>query len=206
MPGARVVIVDDDPAVRRSLARLVATAGYQVEAVGSAAEFLARPAAAEPCCLVLDVRLPGLTGPELQQALAAQGRPLAVVFLSAHGDVSTSVRAMKDGAIDFLTKPVPAAELLGAIERAVQTARDAHRRRSERAALQARLGALSPRESQVLTLVVTGLLNKQIAGRLGIGEKTVKVHRARVMRKMQAGSLAELVRLAAGAGVPARSG
>ncbi len=198
---ARVVVVDDDPAVRTSLARLVRTAGYDVEALASAREFLARPPGDAPACLVLDVRLPGLSGLELQALLADTARRPAIVFITAHLDVTTSVSAMKGGAVDFLTKPVRAQDLLDAIARAV--ARSAHIRREQADTdeLQRRMQTLTPREAEVFALVVTGMLNKQIAGQLDIGEKTVKVHRAQVMRKMNAGSLAELVQLASQAGV-----
>ena len=200
-PAARVVVVDDDRSVRTSLARLVRSAGYEVEALASAREFLARPPTDVPACLVLDVRMPGLTGLELQELLATTGRRLAIVFISGHLNVPTSVSAMKHGAIDFLVKPVPPKELLAAIERGVAQASQARRAQAEADELQERMKTLTPREAEVFALVVTGLLNKQIGGQLGIGEKTVKVHRAQVMRKMRAGSLAELVQLASQTGV-----
>jgi RNA polymerase sigma factor (sigma-70 family) len=145
--------------------------------------------------------MPGLTGLELQDALAAAGRRLSIVFITGYGDVRTSVRAMKGGAVDFLVKPVPARELLGAIERGLARARQATEAQARVSAVQARIKTLTPREAEVFALVVTGLLNKQVAARLGISEKTVKVHRARVMEKMQATSLAELVQLAGRGGV-----
>jgi FixJ family two-component response regulator len=200
-----VGIVDDDPSVRKGLARLVTAAGYRVEVFASAREFLARPQQENLCCLVLDVRMPGLTGLELQEALAIAGRQTSIVFVSGHGDVVGSVKAMKAGAVDFLTKPVDAQELLGAIERAVTKASTAQRDQAQATDVQSRLKALTAREAQVFALVVTGMLNKQIAADLGIVEKTVKVHRARVMEKMRAGSLAELVRLADRAGIIAKS-
>ena len=202
--GTLVGIVDDDPSVRKGLARLVTAAGYRVEVFASAREFLARPQQEDPSCLLLDVRMPGLTGPELQEALAIAGRRMSIVFVSGHGDVAGSVKAMKGGAIDFLTKPVDARELLGAIERAVAKAFTAQREQAGATDVQGRLKTLTAREAQVFALVVTGMLNKQIAGELGIVEKTVKVHRARVMEKMRAGSLAELVRLADRAGIVAK--
>ena len=199
----RVFVVDDNPSVRKSLARVLAAVGYTVEAFASAREFLARPPHPGPCCLVLDVRMPGLSGIQLQEMLAATGRRLSIVFVTGHADVPTSVRAMKAGAVDLLTKPVDAQDLIVAIQRAVT--RDeldlvAEARRTE---IQRRVSLLTARETEVFALVVTGMLNKQIGAALGIGEKTVKVHRARVMEKMRAGSVAELVRLADEAGVTA---
>jgi FixJ family two-component response regulator len=202
--GTLVGIVDDDPSVRKGLARLVTAAGYRVEVFASAREFLARPQQEDPSCLLLDVRMPGLTGPELQEALAIAGRRMSIVFVSGHGDVVGSVKAMKGGAIDFLTKPVDARELLDAIERAVAKAVTAQREQAGATDVQGRLKTLTARETQVFALVVTGMLNKQVAAELGIVEKTVKVHRARVMEKMRAGSLAELVRLADRAGIIAK--
>jgi FixJ family two-component response regulator len=199
-----VGIVDDDASVRKGLARLVTTAGYRVEVFASAREFLERPRPEDLSCLVLDVRMPGLTGLELQEALAVAGDRMSIVFVSGHGDVVGSVKAMKGGAVDFLTKPVDARELLGAIERGVARALTVQREQAGATDVQGRLKTLTAREVQVFALVVTGMLNKQIAAELGIVEKTVKVHRARVMEKMRAGSLAELVRLADRAGVIAK--
>ena len=198
-----VLVVDDDPSVRKSLTRLLASAAYAVEAYASAREFLAREPYPGPCCLVLDVRMPGLTGIQLQEMLTATGRRMSIVFVSGHADVRTSVKAMKAGAVDLLTKPVDVEDLIDAIQRAVT--RDKHDLASEarRAEVHRRVGLLTPREVEVFAHVVTGMLNKQIGVALGIGEKTVKVHRARVMEKMQAGSVAELVRLADGASVTA---
>ena len=196
-----IFVVDDDPSVRRSLTRLLTSAGYGVEAFASAGEFLARERYTGPCCLVLDMRMPGVTGLDLQETLAAAGRRLSIVFVTGHVDVPMSVRAMKRGAADLLTKPFDDKDLLAAIQRAV--AKDAQDLGEEArvAELRERVARLSPREAQVFALVVTGMLNKQIAAALGIGEKTVKVHRARVMQKMQAGSVAELVRFADSVGV-----
>jgi FixJ family two-component response regulator len=202
--GTLVGIVDDDRSVRKGLARVVKAAGYRVEVFESAREFLARPEREDLCCLLLDVRMPGLTGLELQEALATTGRRMSIVFLSAHGDVGGTVKAMKGGAVDFLTKPVDARELLGAIERAVAKTLTTQREQAGATDVQGRLQTLTAREAQVFALVVTGMLNKQIAADLGIVEKTVKVHRARVMEKMRAGSLAELVRLADRAGIIAK--
>jgi FixJ family two-component response regulator len=199
--ASMVFVVDDDPSVRKSLTRLIGSAGYAVEAFASAREFLARERYPGSSCLVLDVRMPGLTGLDLQEALAGAGRRMSIVFVTGHGDISMSVKAMKGGAVDFLTKPVDDTDLLAAIEQAV--ARDVQDLGAEArdAEIQARIQMLTPRETEVFTLVVTGMLNKQIAFQLGIGEKTVKVHRARVMEKMRAGSVAELVRLADRVGV-----
>ena len=197
----RVIVIDDDPSVRTSMVRLLRTAGYEVEALGSARAFLERPPTAVPACLVLDVRLPALTGLELQGLLASTGRGPAIVFITGHPDVPASVSAMKGGAVDFLTKPVRAQDLLEAIARAVAQSAQVRREQADADELRHRIGSLTPREAEVFALVVTGMLNKQIAGQLGVGEKTVKVHRAQVMRKMGAGSLAELVQLASQAGV-----
>ncbi|HEX9505203.1 MAG TPA: response regulator [Acidimicrobiia bacterium] len=196
-----VFVVDDDPSVRKSLTRLLESAGYVVEAFAAAREFLARERYAGPCCLVLDVRMPGLSGLDVQQTLAAAGRRMSIIFATGHVDVPMSVKAMKNGAVDLLTKPVDEKDLLAAIERAV--AQDVRDRGDEVrvADILERVTTLTARETEVFALVVTGMLNKQIASALGIGEKTVKVHRARVMEKMRAGSVAELVRLADWAGV-----
>ena len=197
----RIFVVDDDASVRKSLTRVLATSGYDVEEFASAGDFLARERYARPCCLVLDVRMSGLSGLDLQAALAAAGRRLSIVFVTGHVDVPMTVLAMKSGAVDLLTKPFGAKELLNAVRRAV--AKDVENRAADAriAEVEERAKRLSPREMQVFALVVTGMLNKQIAGVLGVVEKTVKVHRARVMTKMQAGSVAELVRLADRLGV-----
>jgi len=201
-PAAPLVfVVDDDASVRKSLVRLIKAAGYEAEAFGSVGDFLARRAYDGPCCLVLDVRMPGLTGLDLQEALRAAGQRLAIVFITGYRDVPVSVKAMKGGAVDFLTKPVDEGTLLGAIEQAVARTLADRRRQARLTEVQRRIATLTPREAAVFALVVTGMLNKQIGSDLGIGEKTVKVHRARVMEKMQAGSLAELVQLAGEANV-----
>jgi FixJ family two-component response regulator len=196
-----VFVVDDNPSVRTSLSRLLAAAGYTVEAFASAREFLTRVPSEGPCCLVLDVRMPGLTGIELQAALAAARRRMSIVFVTGHVDVPMSVKAMKGGAIDLLTKPIDRQELLAAIVRAL--AKDAKDLSEELriAEIQHRVKTLTVRETQVFALVVTGMLNKQIAFDLGVVEKTIKVHRGRVMEKMRAGSVAELVRLADAVGM-----
>jgi FixJ family two-component response regulator len=196
-----VFVVDDDPSVRKSMARLIATAGYKVETFASAGAFLARPEPGAPSCLVLDVRMPGLTGLALQETLASAGHQLSIVFITGYGDVPTTVKAMKGGAVDVLTKPVNDRALLGAIERAVTRARRESHEHARIAEIQDRIKTLTARETEVFALVVTGMLNKQVASELGVSEKMVKVHRARVMQKMRAGSLAELVRLADQGGV-----
>jgi FixJ family two-component response regulator len=198
---ALVSVVDDDPSVRRSIARLVKSAGYRVEAYASANEYLARPPEEGPACLLLDVRMPGLTGLDLQETLAIAAHSTSIVFITGYRDVRASVKAMKAGAVDFLTKPVDDEELLGAIERAVARASAARREEDRITEIRDRIKTLTPREAEVFALVVTGMLNKQIAFDLGVSEKMVKVHRGRVMEKMRAGSLAELVRLADEGGV-----
>lgn len=198
-----VFVVDDDEAVRRALVRLIRCAGYRAEGFGTAREFLDHDSA-DDCnaCLVLDLQLPDLNGLELQRELNGTGRPLSIVFLTGHGDIPTSVRAMKAGAADFLVKPVNDSDLLSAIEAALERASQALASRIEIEAIYSRIDRLTPREREVLTLVVEGRLNKQMACELGTAEKTIKVHRARVMRKMEAHSLAELVRITDKAGIP----
>ena len=198
---ALVSVVDDDPSVRRSIARLVKGAGYRVEAYASANEYLARPPEEGPACLLLDVRMPGLTGLDLQETLAIAAHSTSIIFITGYRDVRASVKAMKAGAVDFLTKPVDDEELLGAIERAVARASAARQEEDRVTEIRERIKTLTPREAEVFALVVTGMLNKQVAFDLGVSEKMVKVHRGRVMEKMRAGSLAELVRLADEGGV-----
>jgi FixJ family two-component response regulator len=196
-----IFVVDDDPAVLKSLGRLLRSAGLHVETCNSPQDFLARHNPALPGCLVLDVAMPGLNGLEVQQALAAIGDERPIVFLTGHGDIPTSVEAMKRGAVDFLTKPVNAVDLLRAIHSAI--VKDSVRRleRDEVEEFKQRLATLTPREREVLPYVISGRLNKQIAGELGTAEKTIKVHRARVMEKMKVQSVAELVRLAERLGI-----
>ena len=203
MTGASstVFVVDDDPSVRKSLTRVMTSAGYAVEAFASARDFLTREPLAGPCCVVLDVRMPGLTGLDLQETLALAGHRMPIVFITGHGDISMSVKAMKRGAVDFLTKPFDVESLLDAIQRAVTKEVKDLGEEGRTADVLERVKLLTPRETEVFALVVTGMLNKQIAGELGIAEKTVKVHRARVMEKMRARSVAELVRMADRAGV-----
>ncbi len=201
-----VYIVDDDAAVRKALSRLLKSAGYEAIPFNSAREFMQHYQPGTPGCLVLDLAMPEITGLELQQWLRRSNSALPVIFLTGRGDIPTSVRAMKGGAVDFLTKPVHDAELLSAIEEGLRRERASRAERAEIAAIRTRLATLTPREREVLEHVVSGQLNKQIAGDLGTVEKTIKVHRARVMEKMGVTSLAELVRLAhqAGVGRPSR--
>lgn len=191
-----VFLVDDDDAVRRALTRLIRSAGYSVEAFGSASEFLeSRPDSQGRACLVLDVGLPGLSGLGLQSEINAAGRPLPIIFITGHGDIAMTVRAMKAGATDFLAKPVGDADLLHAIDNALRQASQSLSKRGELDRIHGRMARLTPREREVLALLVEGRLNKQVACAMGVGEKTIKVHRARVMEKMEARSLIDLVRL-----------
>ena len=198
-PGTCMVhVVDDDPSVRKSLDRLLRSVGYQVQTYDSARAFMGRSSLTgdTPQCLILDVRMPGVSGLELQTSLRNSGYKIPIVFSTGFGDVTSSVRAMKIGAVDFLTKPIDERELLSAVDRGLSLDVECRRVDAVMSSLKERLGRLTPRERQVFALVVTGLLNKQIAGRLGTCERTIKVHRARIMKKMEAGSVAELVRMA----------
>jgi FixJ family two-component response regulator len=190
-----VFIVDDDPAVLKSLSRLLRSVEFTVVTLGSPQEFLEQHDPHAPGCLVLDVAMPGLNGLELQEALVTKGSAVPIIFLTGHGDIPMSVEAMKRGALDFLTKPVNDDDLIKAVHAALEKDRIARQARNELEDIQERLATLTPREREVLNHVVTGQLNKQIAYDLGTVEKTVKVHRARVMEKMKVQSVAELVRL-----------
>ena len=202
MPDATsiVFVVDDDVSVRESLELLIRTAGWRPETFASAQEFLSHPHPAVPCCLVLDVTLPGLSGLELQEQLADR-TDMPIIFITGHGDVPMTVQAMKAGAVEFLTKPFGDAVLLDAIRAAIERSRTALREVSEMQALRRCYASLTPREREVMELVVLGLLNKQIGGELGISEITVKAHRGHLMRKMTADSLPALVTMAARLGL-----
>jgi RNA polymerase sigma factor (sigma-70 family) len=196
MTGAPVVfVVDDDLSVRSSLKFLISTVGLQVESFDSADTFLHRKPPDVPSCLVLDVRLPGLSGLDLQRELAARNMRIPIVFVTGHGDVPMGVRAMKAGAVEFLTKPFRDQDLLDAIRIALERDRARREQEKEVTALQQRFESLTPREREVISMVVSGMLNKQIAGQLGTAENTVKVQRSRAMEKMHAPSLADLVRM-----------
>ena len=195
-----VFVVDDDVSVRESLELLIRTAGWRPETFASAQEFLSHPHRAVPCCLVLDVTLPGLSGLELQEQLADR-TDMPIIFITGHGDVPMTVQAMKAGAVEFLTKPFSDAVLLDAIRAAIERSRTALREVSEMQALRRCYSSLTPREREVMELVVLGLLNKQIGGELGISEITVKAHRGHLMRKMTADSLPALVTMAARLGL-----
>ena len=193
---ALVFVVDDDASLRASLQDLLESVGLRVAACASAQEFLHRPRPEGPSCLVLDVRLPGLSGLELQQRLAAGDLAMPIIFITGHGDIPMSVQAMKAGAVDFLPKPFRDQELLDAIHQALARDRAAHEQRANMAALRRRFATLTPRQRDVMALMVAGRLTKQIAGELGTSEATVKTHRKQVMAKMRVDSLADLVRIA----------
>ena len=202
MPAPVVFVVDDEPLVSASLARLIRSLGLQVQTFATAQEFLRAERPDAPGCLVLDVRLPDVSGLDLQGKLVQAKVHLPIIFLTGHGDIPMSVRAMKAGALEFLTKPCKDQDLLEAIQRALEHDRIARQRRAEVAGLRERYDTLTPREREVLPLVVRGLLNKQVAAELGTSEKTIKIHRGRIVQKMKAESLPDLVRMAQALDLP----
>ena len=201
--SGKVFLVDDEPSVRRSLTRLLRVAGLEVASYASGEALLQEISGAGPACVVADLRMPGLTGLELQEELAQRGLKLPVLLISGHADVPSSVRAMKAGAVDFLEKPLSPEALLEAVQRALVRFSDEEAVRQEMRVIEARAERLTPREREVFALVASGLLNKQVGFELGTSEKTIKVHRARVMEKMEAGSIADLVRMAGRLGLKA---
>ncbi|MGO4885917.1 MAG: response regulator transcription factor [Bryobacteraceae bacterium] len=201
---AVVYVVDDDSAARAAIQSLLHSVGLRAETFGSSQEFLSSPRLDRPACLVLDVRLPGVSGLDFQRDLAARNVTIPIIFITGHGDIPMSVEAMKGGAMEFLTKPFRGQVLLDAIHKALACDRAARQEQSKVAELRQRLDTLTPREREVMQFVISGLLNKQIASELGASERTVKIHRGQVMRKMQAGSLADLVRMAERLDIPAR--
>jgi FixJ family two-component response regulator len=194
-PESIVFVIDDDPSVRSAIKRLIGSVGLQVEAFGSAQEFLASKLPNMPGCLVLDIRLPGISGLGLQRQLADANVQIPIIFITAHSDVPMTVRAMKAGAVEFLTKPFGDQDLLDAIHLALEKDRGRRRQEAELAALRKRFELLSPRQREVVAMVVSGMLNKQIAAQIGTSETTVKVHRSLAMEKMQANSLADLIKM-----------
>ena len=190
-----VFVIDDDASFRQSTGRLIQSMGFQVKTFGTAAEFLSKGRTDVPSCMVLDVRLPGLSGLDLQQELGEAGIEIPIIFITGHGDIPMSVRAMKAGAVEFLTKPFREQDLLDAIRQAIKRDRASIAQRMKRTRVRALYDSLTPREREVMTKVVLGLLNKQIASELGMTEKTVKFHRGHVMRKMRAQSVVDLVRM-----------
>jgi len=194
-PNALVFLIDDDASVRKGVSRLLRSAGYKSESFESASDFLQREQHPGPVCLIVDVRMPGINGMDLQETLIQRRRQEQVIFITGHGDISMCAQAMKAGAVDFLTKPFHDDQLLQCVERALSRSAEQRKRSAERNEARRLLDLLTPREFEVMQLVITGKLNKQIAGELGRAEKTVKVHRGRMMQKMRVTSVAELVRL-----------
>jgi FixJ family two-component response regulator len=201
-----VFAIDDDLSVRKALSRMLRVAGYQSEIFESASDFLKREQHTGPTCVIVDVRMPGIGGMDLQASLIQHGRDEQLVFITGHGDISMCAQAMKAGAVDFLSKPIRSDELLQCIERALMRSAEQRRQSAERNRVQQLLTLLTPREFEVMQLVIRGMLNKQIAGELSRAEKTVKVHRGRMMRKMHVTSVAELVRLIEGTSITPHAG
>ena len=200
-PNALVFLIDDDASVRKGVSRLLRSAGYKSESFESASDFLQREQHPGPACLLVDVRMPGINGMDLQETLIQRRREEQLVFITGHGDISMCAQAMKAGAADFLPKPFRDEELLQCVERALTQSAEQRRRSAEKHQIRQLLDLLTPREFEVMQLVIAGMLNKQIAGELGTAEKTVKVHRHRVMQKLRVTSVAELVRLVEKAGL-----
>jgi FixJ family two-component response regulator len=194
-PEPMVFVIDDDPSVCRSIERLLQPAGFKVQSFRSAAQFLPQGRPLGPACVILDVQLPGLSGLDLQRELTNSGIQLPIIFITGHGDIPMTVRAMKGGAVEFLTKPFHGAQLLSVIRAALERDRTMLKQQIEAAQLRCRYDLLTAREREVLALLVRGLLNKQIAGELATTERTIKFHRANIMRKMQAESVADLVKM-----------
>ena len=201
-----VFLIDDDASVRKGVSRLLRSVGYKSEAFESASDFLKREQHAGPACMIVDVRMPGINGMDLQEALIQHRRQEQLVFVTGHGDISMCAQAMKAGAVDFLSKPFRDDELLQCVERALLRSAEERLRTTERKKARELLALLTPREFEVMQLVITGMLNKQIAGELGTAEKTVKVHRGRAMQKLRVTSVAELVRLVEKAGITLAEG
>jgi len=201
-PAPVVFVVDDDPSVRRAIKRLIESVGLQVELSGSTQEFLQARRLDAPSCLVLDIRLPGKSGLDFQRELAEANIQIPIIFITAHGDIPMTVRAMKAGAVEFLTKPFRDQDLLDAAQLALERDRARRQQEAEIATLRERFESLTPRERELLPLVISGLLNKQIAAEIGTTEATVKVHRSQLLRKMGADSLPDLVRMAGRLGIP----
>ena len=199
-----VFVIDDDGGMRQAIQDLVESVGLRAEAFATGEEFLEKRRTADASCLVLDVRLPQMSGLEFQQKLAELGVRIPIIFITAHGDIPMSVRALKSGAVEFLTKPFRDQDLLDAIQQALQRDRSAREQLAEVNDLRERYGALTAREREVMTLVISGMLNKHIAAKIGASEATVKIHRGHVMEKMQAGSLIELVRMGDRLNLPPR--